>query len=81
MSVAWRKRSPDCSTEIHRQVERELRLAAKDSKDNYHVSTILQFLTGLTAVLVKHLQDSPKRINITEDINKLAKIFQFQERL
>jgi hypothetical protein len=62
------------------QVNRELRLAEKDSRDNYHVSTVMQFLTGLTAILVKHLQDSPKRQAITSEITKLARIFQLQER-
>lgn len=62
-----------------RGLKKEIRQTEFQSRFFYHVNLVQQFITGVTAILFKHLASEEKRKHIEADIRSLAKIFMMQE--
>jgi hypothetical protein len=64
-----------------RDMKKEVRMTAMQSRFMYHVNLVQQFMTGLTAVLHKHLQKyGPEVVDaVIMDIRQLGGIFRNQE--
>lgn len=62
-----------------KDIKKEIRLTEMGDQYHYHVSTILTFMSGVTALLFKELQTSPQLDSIMKGMNNLAKMFRIQE--
>ena len=67
------------TAKLIKDIKKEIRMTELGDQYHYHVSQILQFFSGLTAILFKELQTSPQLDRIMDGMNDLAKVFRIEE--
>ena len=66
-------------TKVVRDLKKEIRLAEMGDRYHFHVSMVLTFMTGVTALLYKNLHSDPKLTKIVDGMKDLARMFQVRE--
>ena len=63
-----------------KETKREVRQTEFQSRFYFHANLVQQFMTGVTAILFKHLQSSDKLEPILADLRRLMRLFEMQGR-